>query len=89
MVTLRGTTGILGRIRGFAFGTCFECDPGGGFSSLTLEEIFNDHIQPLGIPAWQGAMIGHQTPQFTIAEGLDAEIDAAAGTIRRLESAVL
>jgi muramoyltetrapeptide carboxypeptidase len=57
--------------------------------TLTLEEIFNDHIKPLGVPAWQGAMIGHQTPQFTIPEGVQVEIDATAGTITMLEAAVL
>ena len=42
------------------FGTCSECGPGSGYGSLTLEEIFNDHIKPLSVPAWQGAMIGHR-----------------------------
>jgi muramoyltetrapeptide carboxypeptidase LdcA involved in peptidoglycan recycling len=34
-------------------------------------------------------MIGHSTPQFTIAEGVQVEIDATAGTIRMLEAGVL
>jgi muramoyltetrapeptide carboxypeptidase len=88
MLTQLKLANVLTRIRGFVFGTCSECEPGSGFASLTLEEIFNDHIKPLGIPAWQGAMIGHQTPQFTIAEGVEAEIDAQAGTVRMLEPAV-
>ena len=59
-----------------------------GYGSLTFEEIFADHIAPLRIPAWQGAMIGHRTPQFTIPEGIEVEIDATAGLIRMLEPAV-
>ena len=80
--------GILDRIRGFVFGTCAECGPGEGFASLTLEEIFQDHIKPLDIPAWFGAMIGHQTPQWTVPVGAEAEIDASKGTIRLLAPAV-
>jgi muramoyltetrapeptide carboxypeptidase len=88
MFTQLKLAGILDRIRGFVFGTCAECGPGEGFGSLTLEEILADHIKPLNVPAWFGAMIGHQTPQWTIPLGIDAEIDASKGTIRMLAPAV-
>jgi len=88
MLTQLKLAGVLGRIKGFVFGSCAECSPGEGYASLTLEEIFNDHIRPLGIPAWQGAMIGHQQPQWTLPEGVQVEIDADAGTIKLLEAPV-
>ena len=88
MMTTLKLAGVLDRISGFVFGTCSECEPGEGYGSLTLEEVFNDHIKPLDVPAWQGAMIGHRMPQFTIAEGIPMEIDAMAGRIRMLEPAV-
>lgn len=88
MFTQLKLAGILDRIRGFVFGTCAECGPGEGFASLTLEEIFADHVKPLRVPAWFGAMIGHQTPQWTVPVGADVEIDATAGTIRLLAPAV-
>ena len=88
MMTTLKLAGVLERIRGFIFGTCSECEPGEGYGSLTLEEVFNDHVKPLKIPAWQGAMIGHRMPQFTIAVGGQVEIDATAGRIRMLEPAV-
>jgi muramoyltetrapeptide carboxypeptidase len=88
MLTQLKLAGILGKIKGFVFGGCSECGPGEGYGSLTLEEIFNDHVKPLGVPAWQGAMIGHAQPQWTLPEGVPVEIDAAAGTIRLLEPAV-
>jgi muramoyltetrapeptide carboxypeptidase len=88
MFTQLKLAGLLARIRGFVFGTCAECGPGEGFGSLTLEEILADHIKPLGVPAWFGAMIGHQTPQWTVPAGADVEIDAAAGTLRMLAPAV-
>jgi muramoyltetrapeptide carboxypeptidase len=89
LLTQLKLAGVLNRIKGFVFGSCSECTPGeGSYGALTLEEIFNDHIKPLGIPAWQGAMIGHQQPQWTLPEGLDVEIDATAGTIRLTEAPV-
>ena len=88
MLTQLKLAGVLGKIKGFVFGACARCGPGEGYGSLTLEEIFNDHIKPLGIPAWQGAMIGHEQPQWTLPEGIDAEIDATAGTITLLEASV-
>lgn len=90
MLTQLKLAGVLNRLKGFIFGSCHECAPGeGNYGALTLEEIFNDHIKPLGIPAWQGAMIGHQQPQWTLPEGVGVEIDATAGTIRLLESPVV
>jgi muramoyltetrapeptide carboxypeptidase len=88
MLTTLKLAGVLDRIRGFVWGTCSECEPGSGYGSLTFEEIFADHIAPLRIPSWQGAMIGHRTPQFTIPEGVEVEIDATAGRIKMLEAAV-
>ncbi len=90
MLTQLKLAGVLNRIKGFVFGSCSECDPGeGSYGALTLEEIFTDHIMPLRIPAWQGAMIGHQQPQWTLPEGVEVEIDATAGTIQLMEAAVV
>jgi muramoyltetrapeptide carboxypeptidase len=88
MLTQLKLAGVLPRIKGFIFGTCAECSAGEGFGGLTLEEIFEDHIRPLGVPAWAGAMIGHQTPQWTVPVGIDVEIDAGKGTIVMTEPAV-
>jgi len=88
MLTHLRLAGVLDRIGGFVFGRCTGCNPGAGFGSLTLEEVFRDHIAPLGIPAWTGAMIGHITDQWTVPVGAEAEIDASRGTIRLLEPAV-
>lgn len=89
MLTQLKLAGVLGKIKGFVFGGCSECGPGdGNYGALTLEEIFADHIKPLGVPAWQGAMIGHAQPQWTLPEGAQVEIDASAATIRLLESPV-
>jgi muramoyltetrapeptide carboxypeptidase len=88
MLTHLKLAGILGRIAGFVFGRCTGCGPSTGYGSLTMEELFRDHIAPLGIPAWTGAMIGHITDQWTVPVGAEAEIDASRGTVRLLEPAV-
>lgn len=89
MLTQLKLAGILERLAGFVFGTCAECGPGDdAYGALTLEEIFADHIRPLGIPAWSGAMIGHSMPQWTLAQGIEVEIDADRATLRMLEAAV-
>ena len=89
MLTQLKLAGILGRLSGFVFGKCSDCGPGKGFGSLTLEEVFDDHIKPLGIPAWYGAMIGHIEKKFTMPLGIEAEIDADNGSISLLETAVI
>ena len=89
MLTQLRLAGVLSKIAGFVFGGCSQCGPGeGNYGALTLEEIFADHIKPLGVPAWQGAMIGHGQPQWTLPQGVEVEIDSTAGTIRLLEAPV-
>jgi muramoyltetrapeptide carboxypeptidase len=89
MMTSLQLAGLLGRIRGFVFGSCSKCEPGGeGYGSLTLEEVLDEHVRPLGVPAYEGALIGHQERQFTVPVGIEVEIDASAGSITMLEPAV-
>jgi muramoyltetrapeptide carboxypeptidase len=89
MLTELDLAGVLKKVRGFIFGKCTNCGPGEGYGSLTLEEVLSDHVKPLGIPAWFGAMIGHIENKFTVPVGIEAEIDADRGTIRLLEPAVV
>ena len=89
MLTHLKLSGHLDKIAGFVFGKCTDCDPGRGYGSLTLWDIFDDHIVPLKKPAFTGAMIGHIKDKFTVPLGIEAEIDADLGTIRLLESAVI
>jgi muramoyltetrapeptide carboxypeptidase len=89
MMTQLKLAGILDQVKGVVFGECTDCEPGkGSYGSLTLEEILADHLTPLGIPAWHNAMVGHIPKQFTLPLGARVEIDAGAGTIRMLETAV-
>ena len=89
MLTHLKLAGILGQVAGFVFGKCTKCDAGSGsYGSLTLEEVLTEHIGSLTVPAYAGAMIGHIADKFTVPIGINAEMNADAGTIRLLESAV-
>jgi muramoyltetrapeptide carboxypeptidase len=88
MFTQLKLAGVLDQISGFVLGRCTDCNPGEGYGSLTLDEVLQDHIAPLAVPAWQGAMIGHIDDQYTIPLGIEVEIDADAGIIQMLEPAV-
>jgi muramoyltetrapeptide carboxypeptidase len=89
MLTQLKLAGILDEISGFVFGKCSSCDSGDSYGSFTLEEVLDDHIKPLGIPAWFGSMIGHIENKFTMPLGIKAEIDGRKGSIKLLESSVI
>lgn len=81
--------GVLDQITGFVFGKCTNCSPGSGYGSLTLEEVLDHYIKPLGIPAYSGAMIGHIDKNATIPNGIRATVNADEGTISLQSPAVV
>ena len=87
MLTQLKLNGVLEEISGFIFGQCTSCEMSSS-KSLTLRQVFNDHIKPLGIPAFSGAMIGHIDNMLTLPVGLPVEMDAQEGTIKLKEAAV-
>lgn len=89
MLTQLKLAGVLAKLAGVVFGKCTECKPGERYGSLTLEEVLADHVKPLGVPAWQGAMIGHVEKQWTLPIGAEVEIDAGQATLRLLAPAVV
>ena len=77
--------GALDKIKGFIFGQCTDCEPSGGYGSLTLNQILEDFILPLGIPAYRGAMIGHIPKQFIVPIGAKVRMDASKGLFELTE----
>jgi muramoyltetrapeptide carboxypeptidase len=77
--------GTLAKLKGFIFGQCSECEPGGGYGSLSLDQVLDDYILPLNIPAYSGAMIGHISEQFILPVGAKVRMDAEGGTITLME----
>jgi muramoyltetrapeptide carboxypeptidase len=89
MLTQMGQAGILGKLSGFVFGQCTDCKAKDEVSGFPLAAILQQHIAPLGIPAFMGANFGHIRNQYCMPVGIEAEIDANLGTIRMLEPVVI
>ena len=89
MLTQLALAGILRRVAGVIFGQCTDCRASmPSYGGFTLSQVLKQHLEPLGVPAFQGALIGHVANQFSLPVGIRAEMDAEAGTIRILEPAV-
>ena len=89
MLTQLSLAGVLGSVAGIVFGQCSNCRVSGtSYGGFTLPEVLRQHLEPLGVPAYQGALFGHIENQFSLPVGVRAEMDADAGTIRLLEAAV-
>lgn len=89
MLTQLALGGVLRRVAGVVFGQCTNCRAtGASYGGFTLSEVLTQHLEPLGVPVFQGALIGHIADQYSVPIGIRAEMDATAGTIRMLEPAV-
>lgn len=89
MLTQLALAGVLRRVAGVVFGQCTNCRASGpSYGGFTVSQVLRHHLQPLGVPAYQGALFGHVDDQFSIPVGAHAEINATEGVIRLLESPV-
>ncbi len=90
MLTTLALGGHLARVAGVVLGGFTNCKPSeGSFGSLTLDEVFADHLGGLGVPVLRNAAFGHIATKWTLPLGVPAELDADAGTLRLLEAAVV
>jgi muramoyltetrapeptide carboxypeptidase len=84
--------GKLDNLAGFAFGTSvnlgYQTLPEGPESTLSIEEILDELIAPLGIPAISNVPFGHGKHQATMPLGVRARLDGAGKTLEILEAAV-
>lgn len=88
MLSTLKLAGAFDRLAGVVLGAFTNCNPGDGFGTLTLDEVFDDYFLPLNVPVYRGASFGHIKRKFTLPIGLPAEVDAGAGTLTLLEPAV-
>jgi muramoyltetrapeptide carboxypeptidase len=80
--------GALRRLSGVLIGrfTCLERS--GRDGALGFDEVLASYFGPLGIPVAYGFPIGHIDAQWTLPLGILARLDADAGEVELLESAV-
>ena len=90
MLTQLKRCGVLDEAAGFVIGEITDwqkhvSDPA---ESLTIEQVWQDIIVPLGKPAIIGFPFGHVANPLTLPLGVRARLDATAGTLTLLEPAV-
>jgi muramoyltetrapeptide carboxypeptidase len=90
MLTHLITAGKLSDAAGVALGifTAAQVRNSPGRRSLTLKDVFADHLLPLGIPILANLAVGHVRDQVTLPYGIDARLDAGAGTLELLQAGV-
>jgi muramoyltetrapeptide carboxypeptidase len=86
MLTQLRLGGKLEHLAGVVFGYCSECPTDA--PSFSFEEILTEFFAPLGVPACAGLAFGHLKEKLTLPVGLDATLDADAGTLTFTEAAV-
>ena len=84
--------GKLDRVAGFVFGTSvnlnYQTVPEGPESTLSIEEILDELIAPLGIPAIANVPIGHGKYMATMPLGVTVRLDGDAKSLEVVEAAV-
>ena len=88
MLTQLKLGGFLKNITGIIFGKCAKCVAEEPDKAFTYEQMIEQNIKPLGIPAFYNASFGHVENKSTLPIGIMAEMDSEKGTIKLLEAAV-
>ena len=74
--------GWFAGVRGIVLGTWVDC----GDDAVT---IVCNRLERLGVPVLAGLPFGHGVPQLTVPLGIEAELDATAGTLILAEPALV
>ena len=87
MLTHLSLSGALDGVTGVVFGSCRRCTAES--DGFTLDEVLLQHVRPLGVPLLVDASFGHLREKWTLPLGIEADLDADAGTVRLLQAAVV
>lgn len=87
MLTQLWLAGKLQQVAGVTLGKFTKAEVDN--NTFSLEEVFEQRFVELGVPAIRGLMIGHVSDRASVPLGVEAELDADAGTLTLLETAVL
>lgn len=92
MLTHLRLAGKFRGIRGLVWGECASCRPRefqpGFESTFSTGEVVQNILGGLDVPVLSGLVVGHTDDQLTLPLGVEAELDADAGTLTILESAL-
>ena len=85
MLTHMVASGSFDGCKGVVLGYYTDCTADDPEKSLTLMQVFEDILKPLGIPVLGGVTCGHDLPTLSLPLGATAELDAEAQTLRIVE----
>ncbi|MGH3322189.1 MAG: S66 peptidase family protein [Streptosporangiaceae bacterium] len=83
MLTQLLQSGWLEGVAGVALGSWIDCG-----DAEEVEAVLSERLGPLGVPVLSGLPVGHGIPQLTVPLGVEAELDADAGTLVFIEPAL-
>lgn len=93
MLTHLRLAGKFRGIRGLVWGECAGCRPRefrpAFESTFSVAEVVENLFGALDVPVLSGLVIGHTDDQLTLPLGVEVELDAGAGTLTVLESALV
>ena len=94
MLTQLLQAGRLDCLSGIVIGECAGCgsapdSPAFPYGNFSIEEVFMERLQPLGIPVIYGLGIGHGTYKATLPLGVRATLDGDARTLKIDEPGVI
>jgi muramoyltetrapeptide carboxypeptidase len=82
ILTQLGNAGKLDGLAGIAIGEMYECEesrqPEPWLRSRSMEDVFEHHLEPLGVPIVHNLPLGHGKHLSTIPLGVTATVDADA-----------
>lgn len=81
MLTQLLRTGWFDEVAGIVLGSWVDCGDG-------AVETVVERLSGLGVPLVSGMHVGHGSPQLTVPLGVEARLDAGAGTLTFLEPAL-
>lgn len=81
--------GVLHDAEGIILGDWNDCDPKDKDKSLSLMEVFEEIIVPVGKPTIYDLKAGHCSPKITVPFGIKATMDADKGIVTIEEKATL
>lgn len=88
MLTQLRLAGVFKRCAGVVLGHWTRCEPKDPERSLSLEQVFADVIVTAEKPTIAGFAAGHSVPTLSFPLGVEAVLDADAGTLEIVEAAL-
>lgn len=92
MLTQLGNAGKLQQVKGIVIGEMHDCEesrqPEPWLRSRSMEDVFEHHLAPLGVPIVHNLPLGHGKHLWTLPLGVAATVDADARRVTIDEAAL-